>query len=120
MTNYLAQAGEAIGQPLGGIGSLGSPGADAPGLFDKVISGAIGIMTIVAAVWFVLTFFTGAFAWISSGGDKAKLEMARKKIINGLVGIIIIILAIFIVDFVGNFLGFDILNPAALLENIAL
>ena len=67
--------------PLGLEGKLSSEGIL---IFQKIISSAIGVITIIATIWFIVQFITGAVGIISSGGDKAKYEEARSKITNGL------------------------------------
>lgn len=111
-----------IGDPLRGIGPLGLEGADAsqaPSIFNKFISGIIGLMTVIAIIWFVFLLITGAYGFMSAGGDKAQLETARKRIFTGIVGFVLVIAAVFIVDFIGKLIGIDnILNPAELLNQI--
>jgi hypothetical protein len=99
---------------LRGIGPLGfekSSPASAVSVFSTFISGLVGIMTIVAIIWAVFTIITGAISIISSGGDKQALEGARKKITTGIIGLIIVLVALLIIEVVGYFLGFNgILN----------
>ncbi|OGM05441.1 hypothetical protein A2125_01240 [Candidatus Woesebacteria bacterium GWB1_43_5] len=101
---------------LRGLGPLGLEGAEggagAPGLFNKFLSGAIGLITIIAAIWFTINFFIGAIGVITAGGDKGKLENARSRIFVGVIGLVITIAAIFIIDLFGSIIGLDILNPA--------
>ena len=59
----------------------------------------------------IFTIITGAVSIISSGGDKQALESARKRITNGIIGLVIVLVAIFIIQIVGYLLGIDdILN----------
>ncbi len=107
-----------------GFGSLGldvpEGGAAAPRIFNKFISGTIGLMTVIAAIWFTFLVITGAYGIMSSGGDKAAMETARKRITSGVVGFIVVIAAIFIVELIGKIIGFDlILNPAQLIKEIS-
>lgn len=91
-----------------GTGPLSDPtkgGGTGIEAFTKFISSTIGLMTIIAIIWFIFTLITGAIAMISAGSDKASLENARKKITNGLIGLVVTIAAIFIIDLVGNLIG---------------
>ncbi len=119
MTNKLASLD--LGR-FEGLGPLGSPSATQqdPGAsaFSKFISTTIGVMTIVAFIWFIFTLFTGAIAWLSSGGDKQKLQNAQKQITTGLTGLIIVISAIFLIKIVGAIFGFDILDIAKFISNL--
>lgn len=111
--------------PEGGFKGWGFLGLEksgpdaAPQVFNKFISGVIGIMTIIAAIWFTFILITGAISMISSGGDKVSLENARKKIANGLIGLVVVIASIFLIRLVGKILGFDIiLNPANFIQQL--
>ena len=108
-----------IGPPINGPGPLGTPGTGATTLFDTFLSSVIGVMTIVAGIWFLFQVFTGAIAIISSKGDKQALEAAKKKITTGLIGIVIVVAAIFLVDLVGTILGVDFLSPGAFVDTIS-
>jgi len=79
--------------------------------FQNVLSNIIGIMTIIAGLWFIFQFIIGAFSYLTSGGDKAKTEEARQKITTALIGLVIVIAAIFIIDLIGKLLGLEILRP---------
>ena len=118
MKNLLAQKEIPLGSPLEGIGTLGKPGEGLP-LFTKFISNAIGLMTIVAVIWFIFILISGAIGIMGAGGDKAALESSRKRITSGLVGLVVVILGIFIVDLVGTLIGIpDILNLGKLFDLI--
>lgn len=108
--------------PLRGFGSLGlekQEASGALGIFTKFISSAIGLMTIIAILWFVFVLFTGAIGMIGAGGDKAALESSRKKIATALIGLVITIIAIFIIKLVGQLIGIpNILNFGQLFEQI--
>lgn len=111
---------------LKGLGALSTfintlsrtnPGS-AANAFSNFISTAIGVMTAIAIIWFIFTLFLGAIAWISSGGDKAKLQNAQKQITTGLTGLVIVIAAIFLVKIIGIIFGIDILNLTKLINDL--
>ena len=105
--------------PLKGVGPLGNFGAEeAPNLFERIISGIIGIMTVVAGIWFIFTFLVAGIEWLSSGGDKNKLASAQGKITQSVIGLVIIIAAIFFIQLIGTLLGLpNILKPANFVKN---
>lgn len=118
--NYLALSlgkFEGIG-PLGGEGKMLEDPTTAIFWFSKFISNTIGIMTIIAFIWFIFQLFIGSVAWLSSGGDKAKLQEAQKKITNAFIGLTIVIAAIFIVKLIEIILGIKILSISDLFLNI--
>lgn len=99
---------------LRGVGPLGFENSDpssAVKVFSNFISGVIGVLTIIAIIWAVFTLIMGAIGIISSGGDKQALESARKKITNGIIGLVVVIISLFIIQIIGYLLGItDILN----------
>jgi hypothetical protein len=108
-----------LGPGFTGFGSLGNPKGTGIDVFTKFLSSAIGLMTIIAVIWFIFVFVTGAIGWITAGGDKTSLEAARKKISTGLVGLAVTVAAIFIIEVVGSLIGIpDILKLPALFEQI--
>lgn len=85
---------------------------------NKMISTIIGVMTAVAAIWFIFQFIIAGYQWIQSGGDKNNLSEARDKITNSLIGLIIVVAAWIIIGIVGKILGLEILNPGSLLQTL--
>jgi hypothetical protein len=117
MNKLIAQQEIPLGPPISGLGPLGNPGANAPSLFNRFFTGLIGIMTAIAAIWFVILILTGAIGIITSSGDKGAMETARGRITTGLIGLVVVISAIFIIDLVGKLLGIDyILDPGAFIN----
>lgn len=108
-----------IDQPITGPGPLGAPGADAPSLFNRVLSSAIGLITIIAFIYFMFALITGAIGIITAGGDKVKLEDSRRRLTTGIIGVVVVVAAIFIVDLIATLLGIpDFLDPGGLIANL--
>ncbi len=88
-------------------------------IFGGFISRIIGVITIVAFIWFLFVFITGAISIIGAGSDKQAMETAKKKITAGLIGLVVTVAAIFVVRLIGSFLGIEnFLSPAKLIEQI--
>jgi predicted metal-binding membrane protein len=115
----LAQQPYTLGN-LEGIGPLYSQieGTTGLPLLERVISITIGVMTIIAGIYFLFLFISAAYQWISAGGDKNKLQAAQQKMVHGIFGLLIVIAAYAVIALMGAILGFCILQPASLLENI--
>ena len=64
--------------------------SETPNLFGQIISNVIGIILVVAALWAFAQLIIGGIRWISSSGDKGKLEIAQKQITNALIGLFIV------------------------------
>lgn len=109
---------------LKGFGPLGleSKGpSDAPSLFNTFLTSVIGIITVVGFIWFVFLIITGAISIMTAGGDKNAVAGAAKKITNGLIGLVVLIAALFIIDLFGTLMGIpDILNPASVIQRIGI
>lgn len=58
--------------------------------FASLIGSLISIVLPVSALLLLLYIIWGAVEWITSGGDKGKLEKARQRITTGIIGIIIV------------------------------
>lgn len=90
---------------LPGIGS--QPGAESLG---KIISAVLGIMLVVGFILAFLHLIFGAVAWITSSGDKGKLENAQSRITQAIVGLIIMAALWAIMLLVGEFTGIGFPN----------
>lgn len=122
MEKYLAQI--ELG-PDGGFklpGALGQENyniANTASRLTQVISTVIGVMTVVGFIWFTFLLFTGAIQYIFSGGDKSAVEGAMAKIRTALIGLVVLISAIFFIQLIGRILGIpDVLNIGNLFTNL--
>lgn len=80
------------------------------GSFVSII---IGILTIVAGLYFLINFAMGGLGYATGGGDEKELAKARKTITNSLLGFILVVSAYFVVGYIGARLGFPtLLNPS--------
>lgn len=86
---------------------------------EAFISNVIGVLTVFATIFFVVYFLIAALSWVTSGGDSGKLQTARERMLHGVLGLIIVVAAYGIIGLIGSIIGFDILNPAELLLDIA-
>lgn len=122
--NLLAQGTPIDLGTFKGLGPLGNPTVSpndpggAASLFSKMISNAIGVMTIVAFIWFLFTLIGGAIGWLGAGGDKQKIQNSQKQITNGLIGLVIVISAIFLTKVLEMLFGISILGITDLILNI--
>jgi hypothetical protein len=86
------------------------------GLFDKVISSIIGVITISAGLWFTFHILIAGFTWLTAAGDKTKAEKAQKMLTESIIGLVVVVAAVFIADLVGKLLGINILSPGAIIK----
>jgi hypothetical protein len=114
MISLLALKERPLGKAFQGIGPLGQVDlniSEFMELFNKVISNVVGFLTVIGGIWFIFQFIIGAFGWLTAGGDKAKVQTAQTKITHAIIGLAIIVAAVFLIDFIGNLLGLKILSP---------
>lgn len=92
------------GKATEGLGNVGNL------TITQIISGAIRLLVIVAAVIFFFWLVLGGIKWIMSGGDKGKTEEARSQITAALVGLVIVFSAWAISKLIATLFGVDIFN----------
>ena len=64
----------------------------------SIVGDVVTIMLIIATLLSLFFFIYGSIRWITSGGDKGKLESARGTLIASIVGLILAFLAYFILN----------------------
>lgn len=80
--------------------------------FQRFIPNALTMGLIIGSVIFVWMLVWGAIDWISSGGDKAKLESARNKVTNAIIGVVVLFALYAVANLVSTFFGnIPILKP---------
>lgn len=106
---------------LGSLEGLGTIGTGNPvDTIAKIISTAIGLMTVVGGVYFIFNLITASISIISSAGDKGNLESARTKMSHSLIGLVVTISAMFIVGLLSTVLGIpNFLNFGAMIGLIS-
>lgn len=107
MPNKNLLSGEQSAGTLEGLGPLGFEGGsgDPVALIANIITTVIGVMTVVAAIYFVVMVISGGISMISSAGDKGAAEDARRKITNGVIGMVVTIAAVFLLSLISTLLG---------------
>lgn len=78
---------------------------------ENMLSTVIGFLTILAGLFFVVYFLMAAISWIGAGGDVGKISKARDQIIQGVIGLIVIIAAYSVIGLIGSIIGLDLLRP---------
>jgi len=115
---FLAQVPKITGT-LKGVGELDNPGDQSGILLEKVISSVIGVMSIVAFIYFTFQIIFAGYGLMSANDDAQKIKQNTQKITQGLIGIVTVIAAVFLARLLGNLLGIDnILNINDWITNI--
>lgn len=106
---------------LVGLGPLGlEQGQDGVTVFAKFISTSIGLITVIAIIWFVFVFISGTLSIITSAGDKGSNEAAKKRISSGIIGLVVTLLGILIIRLIGMIFGLDLLNFGAMITALTI
>ena len=118
LPTLIAQFGDGIQPPTEAYSVDGTTQEGVLANFDLILSNVLGLFTIFGGIFFVIYFLIAGIQWISSGGDSGKLTEARNKIIQGVIGLIILVAAYGIIGLIGTIVGIDIINPVTQLEKI--
>ena len=97
---------EAITQGLPFANNLSTPEVG----FGTFLSGILSAILVIAVLLAFLYLIWGAIEWISAGGDKGKVEKARDRITQSIIGLIVLASILVIFDLAQNFLGVNILD----------
>lgn len=76
----------------------------------KIIGWGINILLVIVVLLSFSFILWGALNWITSEGDKTKVESARKTIIFAVVGLVVAFLAFFVINVAGSLFGIDLLK----------
>src|SRR3989344_4973079 len=71
----------------------------------RLISTGISVVIIVSGILVFVYLVWGGIEWLTSGGDKGKVEAARNRIVSALVGLAIIAASWALVRIIGYFFG---------------
>ena len=68
-------------------------------------------IVVVGSLAFLLYLVWGGIEWLMSGGDKTKLESARAKISNAVIGLAILVISYAVILFIEAVFKINILKP---------
>jgi len=88
----------------------GSNPSNSPKQFAVTIATLWQTIILVGGLAFLLYFLLGGVTWITAGGDKGKIEEAKGKITQGLVGLAVLAASYVIIKFIETAIGMNILN----------
>jgi type IV secretory pathway VirB2 component (pilin) len=82
-------------------GTIGLGDAGIKDIINNIISVVLGFLGLIA----VILILIGGFMWMTAGGSEEKVKKGRQYIINGVIGLIIILAAYAIATFVISNIG---------------
>ena len=88
---------------------------------EKVVGQVVGVMTIVAVLYFVFQIIIAGYSFIAAAGDQKAIETARHALTNSVLGLTIIIVAVGLGSLVATLLGIpNILDINAMFTSMGL
>lgn len=77
---------------------------------EGLISAGINLVLVIASILFIFSFLFGCIKFIASGGNKDKLDVAKRQVFNSIIGIAIVFSTWAIINLISQFFGIDLLN----------
>lgn len=87
---------------------------------ENIISTTVGVLTIVAVIFFAIQIIFAGYAFMSSEGDTKKMEESRKRLTEGVMGLFIVVIALGAASLIGRLtgLGGNVLDLQTLLGKL--
>ena len=93
-----------IENPL--AGELGKGGTSAgTTIIGNILVSVLNVMIIAGAIMLLIMIIWSGIAWTTSGSDKERLQGAKQRLTNAIVGFIVLICVFAIANFIGSIFG---------------
>ena len=89
-------------------GQTGLGNQDLPTTIGKIVNIVLSFLGLIAVVIIII----GGFMWMTSGGNEEKIGDAKKLMINGIIGLLIIVVSYAAANFIVSRLK-NVANPSA-------
>lgn len=83
------------------------PGDNPVSTLENILSSVIGVLTLVAVIFFTIQIILAGFSFISSQGDAKELESSKKKLTSSVIGLAVVVLAYGIGALISHLLGLN-------------
>ncbi len=87
-------------------------------ILARVISSILGTITVLGALFFIVYFFIAAFSWITGADDASKVEKARTRMIQSVLGLVVLVVSYSLLGVISSIVGIDFLNIAKTIQSI--
>jgi len=95
-----------FGEPIKAPGPAGINTGTVPETITRLVSVGLNFIFAIAGIILAVQLIWGGLDWITSGGDSEKISAAQGKILNAIIGILIMVAALTIWAFIAsNVLG---------------
>jgi hypothetical protein len=110
---FLAQFGDGIAPTSTFLGGAAlTTQASSYIALETFISQMIGLITILASIFFIFYFVIAALKWTTAGSDPGNVTKARDQMVQAVIGMLLVVASYSIIGLLGNLFGFEILDPA--------
>lgn len=92
------------GNPITAPKNVPQGGADSA---ERIIQIGISLFLAAGILIALIYLILAGIQWTTSGGDKQKVEQARAKITYTIIGLIVMLLSFFIINYVFGFFGVE-------------
>ena len=82
-----------------------TPGTSPVATLEKIISSIIGVLTIVAVIFFAIQIIFAGYEFMTTEGDPKKMDSARKRLTDGVLGLFIVVVALGFASLIGRLTG---------------
>lgn len=82
---------------------------------------AVAFTSIIVTIWrtaitlgglaLLVMLISGGLEWITAGGEKGKIEAARERITQSIIGLLVLVGTVAISAFIGSAFGINLLRP---------
>lgn len=81
------------------------------GTISWLISNVLKLVMTIGGLLTFAFFIIGAFYYITSGGEKDKIDKAQKTLTNAIIGLVILAVSWIVMRIIETVFGIDILTP---------
>lgn len=82
---------------------------------NKLVSLLVNLFLIGAVLFFLVNFILAGYAWMTSKGDKNKVQEAQQKVTSAIIGLIVVFLIFVILKLFGYLFGLESLENLQLI-----
>ena len=108
-----------LGDPISGIGQYQQANtltSDTGSILHQFISTIITSLSVIAGLAFAIYFILGGIKWITAGDKEQTIKEARDQMVHAALGLIVVVVAYFVIGIIGSVLGIDIFSPGTILK----
>ncbi len=84
-----------------------APGSSPETTMERIISVIIGVLSAVAFIYFAIQIIFAGYEFMSAQGDPKRIEGAKNRLTMGVLGIVIVVVAVTLANLLGRLAGIE-------------